>query len=226
MDSISFVEKNLRHSAITMSTNRKITRDKHGHREAILKAFKSLLDDFGYAKVTARAIAKRAGVSVGLVYKNFPNGKPDVVRALFLSEVESVIPAVDLDRLNPSDIPDFVQGAIMRLLSTHKADLVLNKALEAAYFENPELQDDFRDLIQERVEFFPRVLARFVAEGWAWVEDPKQTGELLVHLVDAMIHRHLIFNTTGVSDEDLVNFLTEVVLATMHYSPPASEESF
>ncbi len=209
-----------------MTTNRKITRDKHGHREAILKALKSLLEEFGYGRVTARAIAKRAGVSVGLVYKNFPNGKPDVVRALFLSEVESVIPAIDLDSLKPSDIPEFVESAIMQLLSTHKTDLVLNKALEAAYFENPELQEEFRHLIQERLEFFPRVLARFVAEGWARVEDPKQTGELLVHLVDAMIHRHLIFHTTGVSDEGLVNFLTEVVLATMHYSPPTPEESF
>src|SRR5437016_13390810 len=66
-----------------ISSNRRIPQQQRGERRVadLLEAAASELSEVGYDATTMKAIAKRAGASIGAVYQYFPN-KEAVVSAL------------------------------------------------------------------------------------------------------------------------------------------------
>lgn len=70
--------------------------------EAILAAAVLLMPDYGYARVTVRDVARRAGVGLGTVYGHFP-GKEEIAVELVARGVESVHAA--MQALLDADLP-------------------------------------------------------------------------------------------------------------------------
>jgi len=76
-----------------MSARQKITRrqvQKQDTRRLILDAAYSLFAEKGYAKTTMRALAGRAGVGLGTIFKHFPD-KPSLLVAAFQEDMGKVI---------------------------------------------------------------------------------------------------------------------------------------
>jgi len=63
-----------------MTQTKRIKRDKPAKIRKIVSTTKKLVSERGYSAVTTHHIAEEAGVSVGLVYKYFPGGKPITVK--------------------------------------------------------------------------------------------------------------------------------------------------
>ena len=51
-------------------------------KEKILITSEELIESEGYVNVSARTIAKVAGISVGTLYHHFPRGKMEIVLAI------------------------------------------------------------------------------------------------------------------------------------------------
>ena len=51
-------------------------------KDRVLEVAEELIENKGYANVSARAIAKQADISVGTLYHHYPRGKPDILQAI------------------------------------------------------------------------------------------------------------------------------------------------
>ncbi|WP_285689388.1 TetR family transcriptional regulator [Actinoplanes sp. NBRC 103695] len=90
---------------MTDTTPRRRRRDPEGHRQAILVAARAIFGEQGYAGTTIRAVAGRAGVTHGLVMRQFGSKEQ-----LFLAAVPG---HRDLDRVVAGDA-DGLPGRVAR----------------------------------------------------------------------------------------------------------------
>jgi AcrR family transcriptional regulator len=87
-------------------------RDPEAHRAAILAATREALTERGYARATIRDIARRAGVTHGLVMRHFGSKERLMVAALGTSSLED---AIDGD---PAALPERLADAFVTRMET------------------------------------------------------------------------------------------------------------
>jgi DNA-binding transcriptional regulator YbjK len=65
---------------IVVVAKRSITRDREEKINLIYEAFSRIVESIGYEKATTRKIAEEAGISVGIIYRYFSEGKPAIAQ--------------------------------------------------------------------------------------------------------------------------------------------------
>ncbi len=113
--------------------------------KAILQAAAEIFAQLGYARATTNKIAERAGVSVGSLYQYFPN-KDSLLAALLEqhhAEVHKVVDAA-LARLAKPTTPlaNGLRQLLVELLTLHRANPALTKALSAAVLRESRVGDE------------------------------------------------------------------------------------
>jgi AcrR family transcriptional regulator len=123
------------------SDRRSVTRDKEAKISAIRDATLTLIGTKGYDKVTIRDIASSAGVSVGLIYLYFPNGKLDVIRDIgsryvnehFMKQPETI---------DFNDFPGYMRAAIKNMQQFTKENGAWVKAMTSAALLDDEIAEE------------------------------------------------------------------------------------
>ncbi|MFC4005431.1 TetR/AcrR family transcriptional regulator [Prauserella oleivorans] len=141
-------------------------------RAAILEAAIDLLAESGYAGCSMAAVASKAGVATGSVYKHFP-GKAELVAELFGLVVTREVEAVEQAAEQPGEVPERVVAVVQTF-----ADRAL-KAPRLAYALLAEPVD--APVEEQRLVFrqaFRDVVARWVAEGVRAGVLPPQDADL------------------------------------------------
>jgi AcrR family transcriptional regulator len=119
--------------------------------EAILEAAGELITARGFRALTTKAVARRAGVSIGSLYQYFPN-KAAILGRLIEQHVAEVEPAVErsLQELADPAVPysDALRRLFMRLIELHRAhphlhDLLLGDASQDALRLRRERERDY-----------------------------------------------------------------------------------
>ena len=106
---------------------RRRRRDPEGHRAAIIDAARHTFAERGYARTTLREIARRAGVTHGLITRNFASKE-----RLFLAAVPG---NRDLERVaagDPKTLPDRIAHAFVRRLESDAVNDPLIALLRSA----------------------------------------------------------------------------------------------
>lgn len=196
---------------------KKRIRDKQANKQKIVDETKKLIIRKGYSNVTIREIAKNAKVSVGLIYKDFPNGKPEIVRFIFQEQLEQLIKLDYIKNFPLNETPDVLRTIIKKLITLHKRDTALNAALHTAYLENREIYDTFEQFRDEWFTYIPMALNRLNQAKLIKIDNYEKVGIMIAHTIDAVIHRHVLFTPLTDNDEDLVDFLTDLILKKLEF---------
>ncbi|TVT62164.1 TetR/AcrR family transcriptional regulator [Amycolatopsis cynarae] len=141
-------------------------------RAAILDAAGELLAERGYAGCSVAAVAERAGVATGSVYRHFP-GKAELVVELFRGVVSREVEAVT----KAGELPGDPVGRVVAVFETFAARAL--KAPRRAYALLAEPVD--AQVEAERVVFrrvFRDVAARHIRDGVRAGLLPAQDAEL------------------------------------------------
>ena len=154
--------------------------------EAVLAAALELLTEVGFARMTMKDVAARAGVSRTSLYRRWPATAPLVVHAVRRRTEAQQSLSVDTGSVR-GDLLAFIG------LSVHAspADLRLGYALATEVFANPELADAYRhEVATVMLQPLEMILERGVERG----ELPKETDiEMLADLAPGLImHRMLL----------------------------------
>jgi AcrR family transcriptional regulator len=107
----------------------------------ILAATAELLGELPYDEVGTRLIADRAGVSVGSVYRFFPD-KNAIVRALLLSWLDDFTGI--LDRAAAGEIPAQPSALVEQLVDAYAEFFRQERGFRTAFYDavrNPDLQE-------------------------------------------------------------------------------------
>jgi AcrR family transcriptional regulator len=164
----------------------------------IQEAFTELINTIGYEKTTIRQIASRADISVGIIYRYFPQGKPSIAAALYEKNLRANIShfAIEPDK-------EILDKILRNHLKSHNENKAMYKAFDQAILSN---QDVFESAKKDR----KTLLKEYVREN-------KIPGENVdrwltsYNVIDAIIHRHLFINNVCENDEKLIQLLFKIV---------------
>ena len=123
---------------------RPLRADARRNRERLVAAAREIFTEHG-SGASMEAIAKRAGVGVGTLYRHFPN-RFDIVEAVYETDVHELAEAAQrvVAELGPWDAVVAFFDAFMRYAETKQALLT---ELQQAFEKNPDLRSRARELI-------------------------------------------------------------------------------
>ena len=118
--------------------------DARRNRERLVAAAREIFTEYG-SGASMEAIAKKAGVGVGTLYRHFPN-RFDIVEAVYETDVHELAEAAQrvVAELGPWDAVVAFFDAFMRYTQTKQALLT---ELQQAFEKNPDLRSRARELI-------------------------------------------------------------------------------
>ncbi|MFI6446924.1 TetR/AcrR family transcriptional regulator [Kitasatospora sp. NPDC050543] len=184
-------------------------------REAIVTAATELLSEHGYAACSVAAVAQRAGIATGTVYRSFPN-KAELVAELFRTVVGREVAAVRAAAAFDGDVPAQVTSVIGtfagRALKAPRLAFALLAEPVDAEVDSQRLvfRLAFRDLIAG-------LIAEGVAAGRLPAQDPRLTAAALVGAVGEALVGPL---ADGEPVEDLVPQLSAFALRALGHPGP------
>ncbi|WP_329061585.1 TetR/AcrR family transcriptional regulator [Amycolatopsis sp. NBC_01480] len=174
-------------------------------RDSIVVAAMEQLAEHGYAGCSVAAVAERAGIAVGTVYRHFPT-KAELVVRVFRQVVSREVEAVRAASERPGD----AAGRVVAVFETFAARAL--KAPRLAYALLAEPVDALIDA--ERLEFrraFRDVVAEHVADGVRAGVLPAQDAKITAAALVGAAAEVLIGPLTSGGTADVVELRTFVV---------------
>lgn len=174
-------------------------------RDSIVVAAMEQLAEHGYAGCSVAAVAERAGIAVGTVYRHFPT-KAELVVRVFRQVVSREVEAVRAASERPGD----ATGRVVAVFETFAARAL--KAPRLAYALLAEPVDALIDA--ERLEFrraFRDVVAEHVADGVRAGALPAQDAKITAAALVGAAAEVLIGPLTSGGTADVVELRTFVV---------------
>lgn len=163
----------------------------------ILQAFKRLVSRFGLDKTTMQDIAKEAGVSVGVIYKDYANKEElidayaDLVIKRFVVEYQKL---VDKSSSPAQQLHDLIVGSFKLMNQTIIDDLGIHQIL-ADDNSLKYVRKNFsrkRELETHMVNMIAEVLRDGVTQGVFRVDDIQQTAVLFSEAFDGYFIKGLL----------------------------------
>ena len=144
-----------------LEAGRPMRADARRNRERLVEAAREVFEEQG-AGASMEAIAKKAGVGVGTLYRHFPN-RIDVVEAVYETDVQVLADAAQraVAELDPWPALEAFFDAFLRYARTKQ---VLLGELQVAFEKNPDLRSRARALIDSSFDLV--------------IENAKQAGEV------------------------------------------------
>jgi AcrR family transcriptional regulator len=187
-------------------------RDKTAKIATILQTAKTLFKKQGYASTTTNQIAAEAGVSIGLLYKYFPDGKPDIARKS-VEEIREVVLSEELAEAAPENAPDVLRRSLIRFIKGHRQISSNVAAFEMAVLEDAETAELGKHLFNVGSDSVTSILSKLT--GRADSERLQKWGSIIFHIVDSVTHRQVLHEGLIVSDEELADALTRIIIGSL-----------
>lgn len=192
----------------------KRTRNKAESIERIKTATLDLIEQDGYALVTIEAIAARADRNVALIYRYFPRGKADIIMSI----------AKDLSQAPSSMMPPFhhadsekLELFVSKMIRVHREHSTILSALEAEYLSKRDVYspEEFSMITGKTLDAIaPREL--FSRFGFQMDDDDGMFSRFLFHVMDSIIHRHVIIVNISETDEELAQRITKLIASCIN----------
>ncbi len=182
--------------------NRVVERDKEKKIHSIKQAFTDLISQFDYQDVTMRQIARRAEISVGIIYHYFPKGKQGILVSIYEGAFkETVFPY--LVEAEPEQLGERFRSH----LSNHRENWKIYRALDQAMIADRE---SFKTIREER-----HLQLRSFAEDNGYPVEKIDSWITAYNVIDALIHRHLFVDKITMSDQSLVELIQKIYTAIL-----------
>lgn len=198
------------------SPNKSRTRNKSAKIARIKETTRNLFEQKGYLDTTNHGIAKAAHVSVGLLYKYFPQGKLDILKAL-LEDEKTEFEEIQqnqllLEHIKPENALDFLQNILKIVLTRHLNKKNYVRAMEVAQLSHPETFQRIRGHAQEIITVVP-VIQRF---DELKLLKKSLTRDLIImnsNVIDHMIHHYVFFGSfTFQTDKEFLQYLLDLTI--------------
>ncbi|MHA1931164.1 MAG: TetR/AcrR family transcriptional regulator [Promethearchaeota archaeon] len=196
--------------------DKKFTRNKQEKIEKIYDVFFDLVLKRGYDKTSTNNVAEAAGLSIGTVYRYFPEGKKDIIRNYFEKSVETTMEIEDFKNLDPNNIPSAFRGFISNLLRNNYANKGYNLAFRSAILSDKNLLDAHNKRVFDISKGFVKTLRNSNEFFKSREEERLIRGFVFIYnLSNTIIYHHIFFMKFFEKDEDLIDYLSNLMFFTI-----------
>lgn len=199
------------------SNHPKFRRDRQGKINHIIKVFFDLVKEKGYKKVSTNLVAKEAGVSIGTIYRYFPEGKPAIIREQFNEISENFIDYSDVIKIITKNDIEAITRFIKKYLTSHRDSHTLHEAFELAQIESREIFSMNGDNLKNYIKLFlTKAKDSYPILSKIPVKDAQLAFMAGIDLIDHSVHQHLFYAPIFASDEELIDYLVELFQMTLN----------
>jgi AcrR family transcriptional regulator len=179
--------------------------------EIIKRVTMDFLQDRSYMEISVNKIAEASGINISQIYRYFPNGKPDILIAIGNDTAQEGTP--DPNLLERQDPRAYLSTLISFYVETHRKNSAVLSSLQAVFLSYPETVRKDAEVIDTGGSAFSAIETLVERVGLRDAPQKKAVARCIFHLLDTMIHRQILETKVTPSDEELVDFLADVVLA-------------
>ena len=196
----------------------KFTRNKQEKIEAIYSAFFDLVLEMGYAKTSTNKVAEVAEVSIGTIYRYFPDGKKDIIRKYFENSVETSFELGEFEKFDMSNIASVFSGFVTNVLRNHKENKAYYIAFRSAILSDESLAQAHKERVLEISTRFANKLHK-TSEFFKSIENTRlvRSFAFVYNIVNAIIYHHIVFMDLFETDEDLIDYVSNLLAFTIKY---------
>ena len=190
---------------------RRRIRDKEGKIQSIYTTFAELVKQKGYDKLSTRHIAKAANISVGTIYYYFPGGKHAIASG-FVDHVTHAIFDPQLFQSDDHELSAIFENLIQKYLTTHRKNLEIHRAIDQAILASQEVFEKHQQAVNDNLQ---QIVHELTKRG-IYKDIPEhvvlQNFMLFYNTIEAVIHRHLFVHPFFETDQEVVQFLVDILL--------------
>jgi len=196
-----------------MNNVKKFSRNKQEKINSIYSTFYRLLNEVGYDRITTNSIAEVSKISIGTIYRYFPNGKTSIMKGTLEHTSNKIFDINDFNNMNEDNLVEMTKYLIQKHLTVHRDNYQYHLAVNQAIMSNKELFNDYGYNITELF----KSIAEEIQETNSFFKSVPQSyliGILvrIFNILEAFIHRHLFITPIFPTDEELIDFLSQVLL--------------
>lgn len=197
-------------------------RDKKAKIISIQDAMCMLIETKGYENVTIRDITEAAGVSIGLIYKYFPEGKSDILKEISYRYMDKLLRIKQPETIDFNDFPGYMRDVIKNMQQFYKDNSPLIKALTMATLNDSEIVDEIKKM---DVKDYKAASEFFCSFSGVEIND-KDPLEVFVYwgitvksiLLFSMIY---LYSTPLINEENLTDLMVDLSLKIWGYQKEA-----
>lgn len=191
---------------------KKRTRNIQEKIDLIYKTFFDLVLEKGYSKTSTNLIAETAQISIGTVYRYFPNGKSDIITKYFENSKDIVFNVEDFEKIRENNFVNVFERFIRNNLENQKKNPGYSIAFRQAIMSDKELLEKYKtNIIRICTE-----LARELRSSNRLLKTIPENRlikvfVLIFNLIQANIFHHLFINKIFDDDDYFIRFLSNLV---------------
>ena len=179
--------------------------------EIIKETTLEYLKNTSYLDLSINKIAESSEINISQIYRYFPNGKPDILIAIGNDIVQKGAPNPELPKYKDPRI--LLLDLIKFYIRTHKESKKILVSLQTVFLSYPELMAQDAKNVEAGVSDFNVLKTCIERFG---VKEEKKLNEktrVMFHLIDTMIHRHVLEVKITPTDKELAELLVNITEA-------------
>ena len=175
----------------------------------ILEAAAQVFSEEGYSATTNR-IAEKAGVSIGSLYQYFPN-KDAILSSLLGMHVQEGYDLISKEISGLTKQGTITRTVIRRLVETMITLHETNPSLHRVLFEQVRLSRFRSEYDRNEALAVSSLLVLLKTTPEARKGKAEAAVRLLVHAIEAMTHRFVLYGYEGMEKKEFTNELTDMM---------------
>jgi AcrR family transcriptional regulator len=198
---------------------RPVIRDKEAKIDSIVQATRDLIVSRGYDKVTIRDIAEKADVSIGLIYKYFPEGKFDIlIKGFGVQNIDGLMMVSLQDDIDYDDFPGYIRNLIVHWQEMMDTNKSLIKALTIAALTEGEISGEMEKVDIKDYQAIGEVFTRFKDVDMG-DKDPMKLLVYWAMTIKGILLLDLIYPVPFADKTALTDLLVDLSLNIWGYKP-------
>ena len=191
---------------------KKRTRNIQEKIDLIYKTFFDLVLKNGYHKTSTNHIAEAAQISIGTVYRYFPNGKSDIILKYFENSKDIVYNENELEKVKEDNFVNMFEKFIRNNLENQKKNPGYRIAFRQSIISDKELMEKYKTKIADINTGLVKEL-RSESDYFRTAPEDRliRIFNFIFNFLEANIHHHLFVMKMFDDDEYFIKFLSTLL---------------
>lgn len=175
-------------------------------KDKIIKAGFDLICNDGYYKTNTSKIAKKAGVSTGIIYQYFKDKRDIFLSGLDKYADDIFYPMLNMPNISFSkdDLPNIMKNMIKRYISNHKLSAIAHEEITAMTHSDKDVAFYFH---KKEMEMTNKISNILVENGFS-ISNINEKVHIVIGLIDNLCHE-IVYHKHKELD---YNIMTDVVV--------------